>query len=317
MTGGTSRLIAISVSDSPDLDVLGLMDGDNTRVLNAILTPLIYRGARIAYGGRIKPPSRTNYTTELCMQYSAAYRRGGEPVNLRPYVHYLRDNDARREGVEELFAHALRLGEFSELRVLRGPSTIATLLPTGSIVEVYADGRSLGAYRSADAFLGVDAIAKVFGKPTGRDELADMRKAMAEETNARIIVGGRVGGTVGGASGIAAEAIETLAAGKPLLPLGGLGGASRDIAATLGLIDEADRIERGEDAYRDNRGQPSRIIYWKHMRSLEPYAGAYTDRLAALDLLQAARQLAVSDTSAEISALIVVLLEAHLNEGHA
>jgi len=99
--------------------------------------------------------------------------------------------------------------------------------------------------------------------------------------------------------------------------LGGLGGASRDVAATLGLIDEAEWIERGDDAYVDAGGKPSRTVYWEYMHKLDPFAELYTKQLAERGLLEAAKRLAVSDIPAEISALIVTMLEALVDRDRA
>ncbi len=137
--------LALSVSETPDLEVLGLFEDDDKRFLSAILTPLVYRGARIAYGGRIEPASATNFTQEISTQLAEAYRQISSELESRPYIHYLRDNDARDEGIEKLLAHALRLGSYSEIKLLRGETTAATLLPSGSIVDVYVGGVSAGA----------------------------------------------------------------------------------------------------------------------------------------------------------------------------
>jgi hypothetical protein len=45
----------------------------------------------------------------------------------------------------------------------------------------------------------------------------------------------------------AAEALATLAVAKPLLVIGGLGGASRDVASVLGLIDDAELLRQETD----------------------------------------------------------------------
>ena len=166
-----------------------------------------------------------------------------------PFIHYLRDNDARSQGAANLLAHALRLGSYSEIRLLRGEATAATLLPSGRFVDVYA-GRESIAMRKPEELMEVPQIAEMFAGPTGRDELADMRAAMARETDARIIYGGRVTKVSKGISGIAAEALATLAVAKPLLVIGGLGGASRDVASMLGLVDDVERVVRDDSATR-------------------------------------------------------------------
>lgn len=310
----SSRVLALSISDSPDLDVLGLLPGEDKRILTAVLTPLVYYKARLAYGGRIEPASATNFTTEIGFQLAAAYRTSDGAPGERPYIHYLRDNDARREGVEGLFGHALRLGSFSEVRLLRGTEACATLLPSGDLIDIYVDGRSAGVARDPDDLMKVDPIARCFDGATGRDELADMREAMASETSARVIMGGRVSGGRGGTSGVAAEALTALRVGKPLLVLGGLGGASRDVAHVLGLIDAQEAITRTEDAYKDADGHPSADRYWAHMDEIAAFRDDYSEAMATRDLLTVARRLARSDSTEEIGALVFQMVERLLFE---
>jgi len=300
--------LALSVSETPDLDVLGMFENDDKRVLSAILTPLVYRGARIAYGGRIEPPSSINFTQEMSTQLAEAYRQIGAKPGSRPYIHYLRDNDARREGPEKLLAHALRLGPYSEIKLLRGETIVATLMPSGRIVNVYADGVLLGAINKAEQLLRAPRIAEIFAGPTGQDELADMRVAMARETDARIILGGRVTEVSKGISGIAAEALATLAAAKPLLVVGGVDGASRDVAWMLGLIDDAERVQRDDSVYLDNEKKPSKDRYWTHMETFRALAADYRSMLEKRNLLDDARRLAVSDSHLEIGTLVVTML---------
>ena len=69
------------------------------------------------------------------------------------------------------------------------------------------------------------------------DGLSAMRRTMLVETNARIVLGGRVDGYEGLMPGIAEEALLSLRGGQPLYFLGGFGGCTRDIAETLQLLD--------------------------------------------------------------------------------
>jgi hypothetical protein len=308
-TSGAGWRLALSVSDSPDFDVLGLLEGEDKRVLSAILTPLIYRGARIAYGGRIEPHSATNFTQEISTQLAEAYRQSGAKPGSRPYIHHLRYNDARREGAAKLLAHAVKLGSYSEIKLLRGETEVATLLPSGRIVDVYVDGALLGAVTKTDELMAIREIAEIFAGPTGGDELADMRTAMARDTDARIILGGRLTRVTGGTSGIAAEALATLSAAKPLLVVGGIGGASRDVAWELGIIDDAERVERDPSVYRDSNDKPSKDHYWAHMEKLRGFGEDYRFMLEERKLLGKAKRLAVSESYAEIGSLIVTMLK--------
>ena len=64
-----------------------------------------------------------------------------------------------------------------------------------------------------------------------------MRVVMREETQARIVLGGRVNGYKGRMPGIAEETLLSLESSRPVFLLGGFGGCTRDIAETIGLVD--------------------------------------------------------------------------------
>ena len=66
--------------------------------------------------------------------------------------------------------------------------------------------------------------------------LTAMRKRMLDETDARIVLGGRVVGYQGVMPGIAEEALLSLQAQQPLFLMGGFGGCAKDIAQSLGFV---------------------------------------------------------------------------------
>jgi hypothetical protein len=85
------------------------------------------------------------------------------------------------------------------------------------------------------------------------DGLTAMRQVTRAETNARIVLGGRVDKYKGVMPGIAEESLISLQAKQPLYLMGGFGGSARDIAETLGLIAPwaASRsIWPGQDAFK-------------------------------------------------------------------
>jgi SLOG-like protein len=304
--------LALSISETPDLEVLGLFEDDDKRFLSAILTPLVYRGARIAYGGRIEPASNTNFTQEISTLLAEAYRKSESKPGSRPLIHYLRDKDARREGIAKLFAHALKLGSYSEIKLLHGETTTATLLPSGRDLAVYVNNAEARIAKTPEKLTEVPQIAAIFSGPAGRGEranrraLAGMHAAMARETDGRIILGGRVKKH----AGIIAEACATLDQAKPLLVVGGIGGASRDAAWVLGLIDEAERVER--DAFGESNDQGE---YWAQMEKLRGFAADYRAMLEKQGLFEDARRLAISESHAEIGTLVITMLSKLLGAG--
>jgi SLOG cluster2 len=306
--------LALSVSGTPDLEALGMFEHDDKRVLSAVLTPLVYHGARIAYGGRIDPPTETNFTQEISTQLGAAYRASGQVLKSRPLIHYLRANDLYREGKDKVWAHALRLGAFSEIKLLSDETTVATLLPSGTMADVYVGSRRTATIQNADELGAVPQIAALFTTPPTGDALAGMRRAMAKETDARIMMGGRVGGSKRpdgtwwgeGKSGIAAEAVATLEVGKPLIVIGGIGGASRDVAGALGLIGEGDQVLHDEPA--EPTGKAMLANYRASIDTVRPFATDYQARLTGANLLDNAKRLAVSDSYTEIATLVMTML---------
>ena len=65
--------------------------------------------------------------------------------------------------------------------------------------------------------------------------LTAMRRTMLAESDARIVLGGRVDEYKGSMPGIAEEALMSLQGKQPLYLIGGFGGCTRDIAETVGL----------------------------------------------------------------------------------
>ncbi len=76
----------------------------------------------------------------------------------------------------------------------------------------------------------------------------------------------------------------------------------------LGLIDDAERVVRDDSVYQDSDGKPSKDRYWAHMEQLHALAPDYRSMLENNNLLDDARQLAVSDSQAEVGSLVVAML---------
>ncbi|HEY7640865.1 MAG TPA: hypothetical protein VH814_14155 [Steroidobacteraceae bacterium] len=297
------RTLAISTSETPDLMTLGLLDGEDRRVLRAVLTPLVYHGARVAYGGRIDTKSKTNFTKEIGGQLAEAYRRAEIQSGVRPMIHYLRASDARKTDQtmskeEKLFRHCRQLGWASEIRLFDDMNLVARLLPTGEIVDVVLSGQEKIAVSNAAELGALPAIAALLAPAGTKDDLTSLRTLMARDTDARIVMSGWLKTDEGGHSGIAEEALLTLAASKPLFVIGGVGGASRDVAGALGLIDAADLIVRTE----------SRPVYEQQLAELKTWADKYRAWATEKGLWDAVLRLANSDSPREIGELILQLL---------
>ena len=315
----SNRTLALSVSETPDLAALGMLDGEDKLFLGAVLTPLVYSGARVAYGGRIEHPGTTNFTLEMSGQLAETYRRQDIALGQRPMIHYLRAADAHDVGSDKLFSHALRLGSHSEIRLLVDDAVVAAMLPAGSIVDVYCGVKPPVAVASGAELAAIPELA-VFLAGSADNGLVGMRRAVTRDTDARIIMGGAIARTSDGFSGVISEAIGTLDADKLLLVVGGVGGSSRDIAAKLGLITEAELVARDDAAYVDKDGKPSKQRYDAQLAEIAARRARFEQALARAGIGDDVRRLAGSESHVEIGLLIVELLSTCLPpraENHA
>jgi hypothetical protein len=303
----SNRIIAMSVSETPDLAVLGMLEGEDKLVLGAALTPLVHSDARVAYGGRIEHPGSINFTLEISGQLSESYRRMDTALGKRPIIHYLRARDAQNAGIEKFFAHALRLGSHSEIRLLLGEVTVATLLPAGRMVDVHVGARTPVACMSS-ADLGLIPEIKTFLTQESDEALPALRRVMTAQMDARILMGGAIARTAEGHSGVIAEGLAALDVGKPLLIVGGVGGASRDMAVYLGLIDPAERVSRDDAAYVDKDGKPSKDRYEAQLQEVVARRGVFEKTIADRGFDDAVRRLAISESHIEIGALVMEVL---------
>lgn len=255
MSGG-APVISVSVSEASDLGRLGFLPDELDRVLAALITPLIHGGFRIAYGGRLE--GRGNFTTQMSARVAETYVPHALILGARPFIHVLAPHRVAALPRESLLAHAHILGAHAELWLMgagesvRGVAGLDTQEVNGTrVVGVRckelsgrpgaADG---GVFATSDAGLNAklaavtgEAAESVAGNEGTAPSFSRMLRAMAELTDARIIVGGRTAKFSGPISGVTEEAVATIDAGKPLLVLGAFGGAARDIAVALHLLD--------------------------------------------------------------------------------
>lgn len=214
------RTVAISVSESPDMSVLGLSDAHLRDAMDRLALHLLASGARLAYGGDL----RKDGFTDLLFELVSRYRRETSEVQI---------------GVTNYLAWPVHVSkEADELEKISH-----SLAGTGELVCLTQDGRRLD--------------PSVWNKrelhqPTDEEwatGLTAMRRVMHEAVQARVVLGGRVTGYKGDMPGIAEEALLSLKEGQPLFLLGGFGGCTRDIAETLGLV------KRRAGAYPDWLGR--------------------------------------------------------------
>jgi hypothetical protein len=199
--------IAISVSESPDLDRLGLLEIHFRLALGEIASSVLVSGGTLAYGGHLRPDG---YTTFLIQELQKYGRRDS------PLLICLAWQEHRELALSELAARKKALG----------------LL--GRIVRLDADGAETDPGRDRD-----DAAQLVADPALRRRALTGMRCYMATHTQGRVLLGGKRRGFQGEIPGLMEEALISLQHGHPVYLAGGFGGVTADIAQALGVDDGA------------------------------------------------------------------------------
>lgn len=203
------KTIAISISESPDMSVLGLGDEHLRDAMAEIARHLLALGARLIYGGDLRQHGFSDLLFELVARHRRDANEGDSRCGVTNYlawpVHIL-------QAMADLEAQITEVEDSAELVCLR------------------IDGSGL----SIEERRGLPS--QVPTEQDWADGLTSMRIAMMSNSDARIVVGGRVEGYKGTMPGIAEEALLSLRAGMPTFLVGGFGGCTRDIAETLGLI---------------------------------------------------------------------------------
>jgi hypothetical protein len=197
--------IAISVSETPDLARLGLLEIHFRLALGEIARCVLVSGGTLAYGGHLRPDG---YTTSLKLQ---KYGRRDSPLLI-----CLAWQEHRELALPELAARKNALG----------------LL--GRIVCLDPDGAETDPARDRE-----DAAQPVADPVLRRRALTGMRRYMATHTQGRALLGGKRGGFQGEIPGLMEEALISLQHGHPVYLAGGFGGVTADIAQALGVDDGA------------------------------------------------------------------------------
>ena len=200
--------VAISISESPDMSVLGLSNAHLRDAMDRLALHLLSSGARLASGGDLRAYGFTEWLFELVSRY----RRETSEVQIG-VTNYLAWPVHIRMATDELEAIS------------------AGLADTGELVCLTQDGHHLDPSVWSK---------RPLHQPTNEEwaaGLTAMRHVVRRATHARVVLGGRVTGYKGVMPGIAEEALLSLRKRQPLFLLGGFGGCTRDIAETLGLVD--------------------------------------------------------------------------------
>jgi hypothetical protein len=201
------RRIAISISESPDMQSLGLSDGHLHDAMGGIAQYLLALGADLVYGGDLRAGGFSEWLFELASRHR---RTTDDDTGIRA-ANYL--------------AWPVHIGKpIQELKKLSDG-----LAGVCSLIYLAQNGRQLD--WKERAALPTQTSSEEEWPPA----LTAMRLTVRESTNARIVLGGRVEDFKGIMPGIAEEALLSLRVRQPLFVLGGFGGCASDICESLQL----------------------------------------------------------------------------------
>jgi hypothetical protein len=189
--------LGISVSESPDLDRLGLLEGHFRLALGEIARTILVLGGGLAYGGHLEAEG---YTAFLLSELKRYGRRD------RPLAVLLAWPEHRRVSLSHLRRWEGELGLFGSL----------TCLDVAGAPTNPALGRT-------------DDSVPVTDPAMVSQALTAMRIASSRNTQGRILLGGRRSGFQGSMPGLVEEALIAIEAGQPLYLAGGFGGVSLDL----------------------------------------------------------------------------------------
>jgi hypothetical protein len=213
--------IGISVSESPDLGRLGLLEGHFRLALGEIARSVLLLGGNIAYGGYLDPDGYTAFLRQELEKYG---RRD------RPLMICLAWQEHRKLPLSRLDDHYKDLGLYGE---------IVCLDPEG---------------REINPATGRGEAPEVIADPTLRARaLTALRQYMTNRTQGRVLIGGKRHGFQGILPGLMEEALMTLELGKPLYLAGGFGGVTADVSRALRVDDGAWLSERSDAEAEDPR----------------------------------------------------------------
>lgn len=198
--------IAVSASESPDLNRLGLVEIHFRLALGEIARSVLVSGGKLAYGGHLEP---NGYTT-LLMQELQRYGRRDRPLKV-----CLAWQEHRKLPLEEIDAIKRDLGLLGE---------IVCLDPEGCIIDSSVGRDNAPEFGQDEIFL--------------QKSLTALRGFVTSETNARVLIGGKREGFQGEMPGVLEEAILSIEKGQPLYLAGGFGGATTDVITALAIADQ-------------------------------------------------------------------------------
>lgn len=204
----SGRIIAISISESPDMAVLGLAQEHLDDAMAEIARYLLAMEASLVYGGDLRPKGFTELLIELVIRHRRSSDAPDGRVGFTNYFPWPVHVSLSPEEVKQRCEAVEGLAE---------------------VVFLTVDGRAMS----------FDERQRLTARQPTQDEWAEgltaMRNLVTTVSHVRVVMGGKVADFQGRMPGVAEESLAALRAAQPLFLLGGFGGCARDIAEELGL----------------------------------------------------------------------------------
>lgn len=194
-----NKRLGISVSESPDLDRLGLLDTHFQMMLGELVRTVIISGGSLYYGGDLRPKGITAFLVEELHRYGRRDR--SLKVCLAWSVH-------QSMSAEQITEQKKMLGLFGEIYFLS---------PDGQCINDFDNNLPRQTFSLEESVVS----------------LSGLRSFMADNTDARIVLGGRREDFKGRMPGIFEEVLLSLERRQALYLVGGFGGATFDVIRTL------------------------------------------------------------------------------------
>ena len=206
--------VAVSVSESPDIESYGLSHDHLRDLMGTMATNLLASGRSLAYGGDLRADGFTDLLYQLLIRYRGHPRHCGT-IAVTDYLAWPVHIRMTLDEIDEFCA-----GHEASARLV-------FLAQDGARLE-REQRRAMPPHEP--------------GGGEWEDGLTAMRIAMRGETVARVAAGGRIDDYRGRMPGVAEEVKLSLDAQQPVFLIGGFGGCARGIAGAMGLV------ERGAEA---------------------------------------------------------------------
>ncbi|SEL70104.1 hypothetical protein [Parapedobacter koreensis] len=195
------KKIAISVSENEDLELLGFTNQHLNDVSIEIARYITANGATAMYGGDLRVGGFTYFFSELSNQYQRESDKSHRFVN-----YFVFPNTKAITPEVRIEFHQKKI----EIKEVKSPPSI----------EVEEERDYYPWISIEDRYVYCECFK-------------EMRLQMAKDSDARILVGGKVSKFLGYIPGVIEEALLTLKEDKPVFLVGGFGGATAKLISLL------------------------------------------------------------------------------------